>query len=98
MWRGEDGGEIHGAYLPRRYPDAYARRGTPDPPATDRTFPERRSVAWTRPADHQPAKGTPDMTNLRLALAFASLFLLGTCLLLVGALVRGTVAAPLALF
>jgi len=31
--------------------------GLPDPPATDRTFPERRSVAWTCPADHQPAKG-----------------------------------------
>ena len=38
------------------------------------------------------------MTNLRLALAFAILLLLGTCLLLVGAIVRGTIAAPLALF
>lgn len=38
------------------------------------------------------------MTNLRLALTFAGLFLLGTCLLLVGALVRGAVAGPLALF
>ncbi len=38
------------------------------------------------------------MTNLRLALAFASLFLLGTCLLLVGAIVRGTVTGPVPLF
>ncbi len=33
------------------------------------------------------------MTNLRLALAFASLFLLGTFLLLLGAIVRGSIAA-----
>jgi hypothetical protein len=47
--------------------------------------------------DHLRLKGTPVMTNLRLAIAFASLFLLGTCLLLVGAIVRGSVEGALPL-
>jgi hypothetical protein len=38
------------------------------------------------------------MTNLRLALAFTSLFLLGTFLLLLGSLVRGGVTGTLAVF